>query len=296
MSTSGAAPDGADLVEPSGALTPAGLAAFERDGFLVLRGWWPPAVVAGLLAATEGVLSATAADAARLAADGGGVFTTDEQQRADDAYFLGSATRVRPFLEPGGAGVNKVGHALHVLSPPFRAVSLGDARLRALAASLGFVAPVVPQSMLILKQAGVGGEVRPHVDGAFLYTAPQTVLGLWWPLQAATVHNGCLWAVPGSHRAAGRAVRRFVRAGAGTAFDPPEPGEPFDLGGAVPAEMAPGDMLVIHHSVVHFSAANASPLGRAAYSIHIIESGRGVEYDSRNWLQNDPLGAPFPAL
>lgn len=288
----GAAPA---LVEPSGALTPAGLAAYRRDGFLVLRGWWPPSVVATLLAATDAVLADVEPVAAslRAAAGGAGVFTTDEQQRADDRYFLDSATRVLPFLEPGGAAVNKVGHNLHALVPAFRAVSLGDARLRALAASLGFQRPVVPQSMLILKAAGVGGEVRPHVDGAFLHTSPQTVLGLWWPLQAATLANGCLWGVPGSH-ALGRPVRRFVRAGAsGTAFDPAD-AAPLDVAGAVPLEMAPGDLLLIHAEVVHFSHANASPLGRAAYSVHVVDAA--AEYDARNWLQNDPAGAPFPAL
>ena len=38
-----------------------------------------------------------------------------------------------------------------------------------------------------------------HQDGTFLYTEPQSVTGLWWALEDATLENGCLWAVPGSH-------------------------------------------------------------------------------------------------
>ena len=32
---------------------------------------------------------------------------------------------------------------------------------------------------------------------SFLYTEPQSVLGFWWPLDACSLDNGCLWAVPG---------------------------------------------------------------------------------------------------
>mgnify|MGYP005993194937 CR=1 FL=1 len=49
----------------------------------------------------------------------------------------------------------------------------------------------------IFKQPNIGGEVTPHQDGTFLYTEPQSVLGFWWPLDACSLSNGCLWAVPG---------------------------------------------------------------------------------------------------
>jgi phytanoyl-CoA hydroxylase len=76
--------------------------------------------------------------------------------------------------------------------------------------SLGYIAPVVPQSMYIFKQPGIGGEVCPHQDGTYLYTEPQSVVGLWWALEDCTVDNGCLWGVPGSHLTT-PIQQRFVR-------------------------------------------------------------------------------------
>lgn len=50
------------------------------------------------------------------------------------------------------------------------------------------------------QQPGIGGEVVPHQDNSFLYTQPTTCTGLWLALEDATITNGCLWAIPGSHK------------------------------------------------------------------------------------------------
>jgi ectoine hydroxylase-related dioxygenase (phytanoyl-CoA dioxygenase family) len=50
------------------------------------------------------------------------------------------------------------------------------------------------------QQPGIGGEVVPHQDNSFIYTEPQTCTGLWLALEDATILNGCLWAIPGSHK------------------------------------------------------------------------------------------------
>lgn len=42
--------------------------------------------------------------------------------------------------------------------------------------------------------------VSPHQDASFLYTEPLgRVLGMWMALEDATLENGCLWFIPGSH-------------------------------------------------------------------------------------------------
>lgn len=50
------------------------------------------------------------------------------------------------------------------------------------------------------QQPGIGGEVVPHQDNTFLYTEPTTCVGLWLALEDATKENGCLWALPASHK------------------------------------------------------------------------------------------------
>lgn len=60
-----------------------------------------------------------------------------------------------------------------------------------------------------MQQPKIGGEVRPHQDSTFLATDPPSVIGLWWALEDATKQNGCLWALPGSHKDG--VARRFLR-------------------------------------------------------------------------------------
>jgi len=111
-----------------------------------------------------------------------------------------------PLTHP--QAINKVGHGLHDLDPVFGKWSY-EARVGSICRDLGMTRPQAVQSMYIFKQAFVGGEVGAHQDGAFLYTEPQTCIGLWWALDDCRKDNGCLWAVPGSHKLPVR--RRFAR-------------------------------------------------------------------------------------
>ena len=58
----------------------------------------------------------------------------------------------------------------------------------------------VQRVTISFQQPGIGGEVVPHQDNSFLYTEPTTCTGLWLALEDATLINGCLWAIPGSHK------------------------------------------------------------------------------------------------
>lgn len=282
-------------------LTPAQLEAFHRDGYLVIPNFWDAAQVARLKLASDALLAQFEPPTA-----GRSVFCTEEQSRTSDEHFLTSGDKVRYFFEKGAlcptsgallvpkeAAINKIGHALHELHPDFRAVSLECPRVAALCRALGFQRCLVPQSMLILKPPRIGGAVLPHVDGAFLYTAPQSVVGLWWPLEDCTLSNGCLWAVPGSHTSG--VARRFRRsaAGTGTEFEPQEEGAPLPTAGAVPLLTGAGSLVLLHHAVVHFSNANTSEISRYAYSIHVVEGSAGTVWSPENWLQR---ATPFPAL
>ena len=51
--------------------------------------------------------------------------------------------------------------------------------------------------------------MTPHQDGTFLNNDPLRLVGFWFPIDDATLENGCLWYVPGSHRRP--ITRRFVR-------------------------------------------------------------------------------------
>jgi len=42
--------------------------------------------------------------------------------------------------------------------------------------------------------------VSAHQDSTFLHTAPLSCSALWFPLEDCSVANGCLYAIPGSHK------------------------------------------------------------------------------------------------
>lgn len=43
--------------------------------------------------------------------------------------------------------------------------------------------------------------VVEHQDSTFLCTTPDSLVGFWIALDDATLENGCLWVIPGSHKA-----------------------------------------------------------------------------------------------
>jgi len=186
--------------------------------------------------------------------------------------------------------VNKIGHGLHELDPVFRDVTLKNQRLKALVRDLQFHKdPVALQSMVITKQQHIGGEVPEHNDSTFLYTDPPSALGFWFALEKCTAENGALSFLPGSHKTS-QITKRFVRMpGGGTGFeelktsadDVPPPSK----GDYILETCEPGDLVIIHGSVLHKSEKNTSPFTRFAYTFHMIESPPYAVYDQKNWLQ-----------
>jgi len=177
-------------------------------------------------------------------------------------------------------------------------VTLQNEKLRGLVRDLRFHHdPVALQSMVITKQPQIGGEVPEHNDSTFLYTSPPTALGFWIALEQCTRENGALSFLPGSHLTA-PITKRFVRLpGGGMGFeqllDPNQVSAP--VGEYILEECNPGDLVLIHGSVLHKSERNLSAKTRFAYTFHMIESPPFAVYDDRNWLQ--PTEAmPFPHI
>ncbi|XP_069870898.1 phytanoyl-CoA dioxygenase domain-containing protein 1 isoform X3 [Dipodomys merriami] len=165
----------------------------------------------------------------------------------------------------------------------------------ALARSLGLQMPVVVQSMYIFKQPHFGGEVSPHQDATFLYTEPLgRVLGMWIAVEDATLTNGCLWFIPGSHTKG--VSRRMIRAPAGSApgtrFLGSEPAQDDSL--FVPTPVQRGALVLIHGEVVHKSEQNLSACSRQAYTFHLMEAA-GTVWSPENWLQ-PTADLAFPPL
>ena len=265
---------------------------FSRQGFLVLPGFVPAATCDALKARAEELVAGFQPETVSI-------FSTQEQTKTSDEYFLSSGDQIRFFFEenafkPDGTlrqdkalSINKIGHALHDLDPRFDRFSRTP-ELAALATELGMKQPLLIQSMYIFKQPFIGGEVNSHQDSTFLYTEPPTCMGFWFALEDATLENGCLWALPGGHRLGLK--KRFVRAeGGGTAFRVLD-STPVPEDGMVPLEVEKGTLVVLHGLLPHRSGPNTSPKSRHAYSLHLIDGA--ATYPEDNWLHRSPAMPP----
>ncbi len=282
-------------------LTAEQIRRYDDEGFLVVPGVVSAAMGAALRQRAGEIVEAFDPSTTRT------VFTTDEQTRHSDDWFLSSGDKIRCFFEAEALdadgelvvrkerAINKIGHALHDLDDVFTPFSHAPLHGEVLA-ELGLADARLLQSMYIFKQPSIGGEVGCHQDATFLYTEPVTVMGLWFALEDATLDNGCLWAAPGGHRTSLRKV--FRRAGAdnadGTVMDEldaaPLPVAPDEL---VPLPVEAGSMVVLHGLLPHWSGANRSPNSRHAYSVHCISAA--AQYPAWNWLQRPP-GLPLTSF
>lgn len=125
-------------------------------------------------------------------------------------------------------------------------------------------------SQFIFKNPGAWGQPWHQDSFYFPFDPPRPIVGVWLAVTEATLENGCLHVLPGSHR---QPVHDHVadrRPGANYGYVEIVD---HDMAGAEPVPMDPGDLLLFDSHLMHRSTDNRSGGRRAAMVFHYAATG-----------------------
>ena len=157
-------------------------------------------------------------------------------------------------------------HFPHKLSTVFEDVARLPTVVDVLTGAVGPNLKLV-QSMLFVKSEGRPGQAW-HQDEYFIPTRDRSLTAAWIALDDATVDNGCLWVIPGSHR---RGVLYPDREQEDERFDctVESYGFAYSEADAVPVEVPAGSVVLFNGYLLHRSLPNTGAGGmRRAFVSH----------------------------
>jgi phytanoyl-CoA hydroxylase len=161
-------------------------------------------------------------------------------------------------------------HFPHKVSPAARAALSAPRIVEGLVAVIGPNVKAM-QSMLFIKSEGKPGQAW-HQDEYFIPTRDRSLTAAWIALDDATIENGCLWVLPGSHR---RGVIYPERDQDDPRFDCSSEAYdfPYTDDQAVPVEVAAGTALLFNGYLLHRSLENSGRHGyRRALANHYMSA------------------------
>jgi phytanoyl-CoA hydroxylase len=143
-----------------------------------------------------------------------------------------------------------------------------------------------------------GQPVLWHQDGAYWNLDPMEALTVWLAVDESSVENGCLWMIPGSHRAQLYAPESRAETPNMLFSATPENfvRDWLSRAGEVAVELAPGDVSIHHPHVLHHSKPNTSPKRRCGLDIGYMATPTRI---SNEGLYLDPIlvrGSPVEGV
>jgi phytanoyl-CoA hydroxylase len=125
------------------------------------------------------------------------------------------------------------------------------------------------QSMLFVKPPGFQGQAW-HQDEIYIPTRDRSLIGAWIAIDDATVDNGCLWIMPGSHRDGYLYEQRDH--GQPDEFDSARESHGFDDSDEVPVEVKAGTVVFFNGYLLHRSRRNRSNVYRRVLVNHYMNA------------------------
>jgi phytanoyl-CoA hydroxylase len=225
---------------------------FDRDGYVVLRGFFSPAEVADIRANVERYVREIGPNLPP------GEVMYEDKDRPETLKRLAHVDQhdawFREFLHAG-------------TSTALAELLLGG--------------PVVGKQLAWFNKTPGDSTVTPaHQDGYYFMLEPQEALTMWLALDDVDEGNGCLRYVPGSHRRGMRPHARTQIVGFSQGIS--DYGD-TDRAAEAPVTARPGDLLVHHSLTIHSADANSSErrqrrsLGLIYYSASARQDAEGLE-------------------
>jgi hypothetical protein len=219
-------------------------AAWERNGFLVIEELFTEAEIPPMIAEVEGVL-ADVRQEARAAGQ-------PEAQILASGVYVGLSVKREFFRQVA------------------RDPRLLDVLEGLIGPEIGFLSDKV-----VFKDHAVDYESPWHQDWA--YWGGSHKISVWIALDDATLENGCLRLLPGSHRMAVEHDQVRGVPGFGNRLDPGDRG--LDLARAVTLPARPGTAIFFHDLTLHASLPNRSGQDRRA----LISTYRDLSQPDREY-------------
>jgi ectoine hydroxylase-related dioxygenase (phytanoyl-CoA dioxygenase family) len=250
-----------DHQPPFVALSAGDVAAYDRDGFFVLRDVLSADTVAAVTAAID-PFEAAAEDALR--AQGGSFLIA----RVDEITFTTHLAQASDVLRAFVADDVFLGVVADLIGP--------DVRLY--------------WDQAVYKKPDTTAHFPWHQDNGYAFIEPQSYVTCWIPLVDATEQNGCPWVVPGVHRRG--TLAHHIEPYGLQCFDEPA--------GAIPVEVRAGDVVVFSSLTPHTTGPNLTDQVRKSYIVQFAPEGAAVLSTSGDGATirtpaDDP-GRQFPVL
>lgn len=146
---------------------------------------------------------------------------------------------------------------------------------------------------VMLKEARSGGAWEWHQDYGYWYEHGflfPSLISAFTALDEATVENGCLQVLRGSHKL-GRL--NHGRVGDQTGADPKRISQIEDMFERVHVTMKPGDVLFFHSNLLHMSSANESDRHRRSFIMcyNAVSNPEVLRDGSLRYRESCPVGA-----
>ncbi len=125
------------------------------------------------------------------------------------------------------------------------------------------------QSMLFVKPPGFQGQ-EWHQDEIYIPTRDRSLIGGWIAMDDATLENGCLWVLPGSHRMGYLYPQRDHNNP--EEFDFAQESYGFDESAEVPVEVKTGTVVFFNGYLLHRSRKNRSNIYRRVLVNHYMNA------------------------